>query len=222
MIQPADLSPIPGTEAPRDCPRLEALRGQLRDGHPDWWNAPVPSFGDPNAWLAIVGLAPGRKGANRTGRPFTGDFAGDLLYATLLKLGLAEGEYRASRDDGLQLRGAVILNAVKCLPPANKPLPKEVANCRPFMMAAIDALPNLRRFIALGRIAHDSVLRGLEVPLAKAKFAHGAKHVLSDGRLLIDSYHCSRQNVNTRRLTPEMFEKIFERALAQTSSTNRP
>ena len=216
MITPADLSPVPEAEAVRDCPlcpRLVVLREQLRDVHPDWWNAPVPAFGDRNAWLAIVGLAPGKHGANRTGRPFTGDFSGELLYGTLVKFGLAEGTYRASRDDGLRLKGAVILNAVKCLPPQNKTLPQEEANCRPFLMAAIDALPKLHTFIALGKVAHDSLCRSFGVPLARAKFAHGAEHGLPGERRLIDSYHCSRYNQNTRRLDAAMFEAVFERAL---------
>jgi uracil-DNA glycosylase family 4 len=217
FASPADLSPIPGAEAPRDCPlcpRLVAFRQQCRAEHPDWWNAPVPSFGDPEAWLAIVGLAPGKHGANRTGRPFTGDYAGELLYKTLLKYRLAKGQYRAARDDRLRLDGAVILNAVKCLPPGNKPLPIEEANCRPFLMAAIDALPELRAFIALGKVAHDNLCRGLGVPLTKAKFAHGAMHELPDGRMLVDSYHCSRYNQNIGRLNAAMFEAVFEKALA--------
>lgn len=216
FASPADLSPLPMTEAPRDCPlcpRLVALRHDCRIDHPTWWNAPVPSFGDPNAWLAIVGLAPGKHGANRTGRPFTGDFAGELLYATLARSGLAEGEYGASRDDGLRLNGAIILNTVKCLPPGNKTLPVEEANCRPFLMAAIEALPSLRTIIALGRIAHDSICRVFGLPLARTKFGHGALHPLPGGRLLIDSYHCSRYNQNTGRLDREMFERVFEKAI---------
>lgn len=216
FASPAERSPIPETEAPRDCPRcprLVALRKDVRKQHPDWWNAPVPSFGDPDAWLAIVGLAPGRRGANRTGRPFTGDFAGELLFSTLLKVGLAEGEYRADPADGLRLKGTIILNAVKCLPPGNRPTPGEQASCRPFLMAAVEALPNLHCFIALGKVAHDSLLKGLGMPPKHAKFAHGAEHELPDGGLLIDSYHCSRQNVNTRRLTPEMFEAVFDQAI---------
>ena len=173
----------------------------------------MPSFGDPDAWLAIVGLAPGRRGANRTGRPFTGDFAGEILFGTLVKAELAEGDYRANRDDGLRLKGAIILNAVKCLPPANRPEPRELANCRRFLMAAIGELPRLKCFVALGRIAHDSLIRGLGMRPADAGFKHGSVHKLPEGRLLIDSYHCSRQNVNTRRLTPAMFERVFERAL---------
>ncbi|MCL6684191.1 uracil-DNA glycosylase [Sphingomonas alba] len=215
-VQPADLSPIYDAEPSRDCPRcprLVGLRLQCRAEHPDWWNAPVPSFGDPNAWLAIVGLAPGKHGANRTGRPFTGDYAGDLLYATLEKFGLSEGRYGGSPDDGVRLKGAIILNAVKCLPPQNKTLPAEEASCRPFLMASIGALPKLTIFIALGKVAHDSLCRSFGVPLSKARFAHGAEHELPGGKRVLDSYHCSRYNQNTRRLTPAMFEQPFERAL---------
>src|ERR671916_845969 len=160
-------SPLPKAEAPRDCPlcpRLMAFREELRIEYPDWWNAPVRAFGDPQAWLGIVGLAPGKQGANRTGRPFTGDFAGDLLYATLLKFGLAEGEYRADPADGLRLRGAIILNAVKCLPPANKPLPEEIATCRNYFEAALAALPTVRILVALGQIAHVAAARALGLP----------------------------------------------------------
>ena len=217
FASPAELSPLPSTEAacncPR-CPRLVALREECRAEHPDWWNAPVPSFGDPEAWLAIVGLAPGKNGANRTGRPFTGDFAGDLLYSTLAKFGLSEGEYGATRDDGLRLKGAIILNTVKCLPPQNKTLPAEEANCRPFLVSAIDALPNLRTFVALGKVAHDGLCRIFGVPLAQARFGHGSVHKLPDDRLLIDSYHCSRYNQNTGRLNDAMFEAVFEKAVA--------
>jgi len=217
FASPADLSPIPNAEARRDCPlcpRLVALREQLRKTHPSWWNAPVPSFGDPDAWLAIVGLAPGRKGANRTGRPFTGDFAGKLLFSTLLKMGLAEGEYRADPTDSLRLKGTVILNAVKCLPPRNLPRAQEQANCRPFLTSAIAALPKVSHFIALGSVAHKNLLLGLGVPARQARFAHCAVHDLPGGRVLIDSYHCSQQNVNTRRLNAAMFEAVFEKALA--------
>ena len=216
MIQPADLSPVPNAEAPRDCPlcpRLVAFRHQCRTEHPDWWNAPVPAYGDPDAWLAIVGLAPGKQGANRTGRPFTGDFAGELLYATLLKFGLAEGQYAADPADGLKLKGAVILNAVKCLPPQNKTLPVEEANCRPYLTEGIASLPRLTTFIALGKVAHDSLCRTFGLQLARTRFAHGAEHALPGGRRLIDSYHCSRYNQNTRRLDAEMFETVFEQAL---------
>ena len=216
MLQPADLSPVSQAEAPRDCPlcpRLVALRMELRAEHPTWWNAPVPAFGDPQAWLAIVGLAPGKHGANRTGRPFTGDYAGDLLYATLAKFGVRTGEYAAVRGDGLNLHGAIILNAVKCLPPQNKTLPVEEANCRPFLMAAIDQLPMLTTLIALGKVAHDSLCRSFGVPLSAAKFAHGAAHPLPGGLTLFDSYHCSRYNQNTRRLDAAMFEAVFEKAV---------
>ena len=214
-MSPADRSPLPTAEAPRDCPRcprLVALRELCRADHPEWWNAPVPAFGDPQAWLAIIGLAPGKHGANRTGRPFTGDYAGELLYATLAKFGLSEGEYDADPGDGLRLKGTIILNAVKCLPPQNKTLPVEEANCRPFLIDAIARLPRLTTFLALGKVAHDSLCRTFAVPLASAKFAHGAVHELPGGKLLIDSYHCSRYNQNTRRLDAAMFEAVFAKA----------
>src|SRR5438876_2982492 len=213
---PADLSPIPEAEAPRNCPlcpRLVAFREELRDEHPGWWNAPVRVFGDPDAWLGIVGLAPGKHGANRTGRPFTGDFAGVLLYRTLLKYGLAEGVYEERVDDGLQLTGAVIVNAVRCLPPDNKPTPEEIATCRPFYARALDALPKVRVLVALGQIAHGSVVRTAGGRFGAYRFGHLAEHHLPDGRILIDSYHCSRYNQNTNRLTKAMFEQAFERAL---------
>ena len=216
IIQPADLSPIPEAEAPRDCPlcpRLVRFREECRAEHPDWWNAPVPAFGDRDAWLAIVGLAPGKKGANRTGRPFTGDFAGELLYATLLKFGLAHGAYRASPGDGLQLNGAVILNAVKCLPPANKPEPREIATCRHYLDASLAALTKIRVIVALGQIAHVAAARALGLPPSATRFGHGAEIMALDGRMLLSSYHCSRYNLNTRRLTSMMFESVFERAL---------
>ena len=184
----------------------------MRAEHPDWWNAPVPAFGDPQAWLAIIGLAPGMRGANRTGRPFTGDYAGDLLFSTLLKFGLAEGEYGGGPADGLRLKGAVILNAVKCLPPANKPLPTEVVTCGTnYLEPSVSALPNIRVVIALGQIAHGAAAKALG--LERTKFGHGAEAVAPDGRILLSSYHCSRQNTNTGRLTREMFESVFGRAL---------
>jgi uracil-DNA glycosylase family 4 len=215
FASPADLSPIPKAEAPRDCPlcpRLVRLREQLRGEHPDWWNAPVPAFGEADAWLAIVGLAPGRNGANRTGRPFTGDYSGEIFYSTLLKFGLAQGEYRGDREDGLRLKGTVVLNAVKCLPPANKPTPEEAATCGHYLEAALANLPNVRAVIALGQIAHVAAAKLLGL-WPKAKFAHGAEAVAPDGRVLLSTYHCSRQNTNTGRLTREMFEAVFERAL---------
>lgn len=213
---PLARSPVPSAEAPRDCPlcpRLVDFRHACRAEHPGWWNAPVPAFGDPAAWLAIIGLAPGKHGANRTGRPFTGDYAGDLLYATLAKFGLSHGSYDARADDGLRLEGAVILNAVKCLPPQNKTTPLEEANCRPYLVSGIASLPNLTTFIALGKVAHDSLCRTFELPLSRAKFAHGVEHQLPGGKRLIDSYHCSRYNQNTKRLDATMFEAVFERAL---------
>jgi uracil-DNA glycosylase family 4 len=216
-------SPVPEAEAPRDCPlcpRLVALRQELRGRHPDWWNAPVPAFGDRLAWLGILGLAPGLMGANRTGRPFTGDHAGILFYETLLKFGLAEGRYDARNDDGLTVTGCVVLNSVKCLPPQNKPLPEEVATCRRFYEASLALLPNVRVLVALGQIAHGAAVRAAGGRLSAYKFGHLAQHRLPDGRILIDSYHCSRYNQNTGRLTAAMFEAVFARALAVRSNTN--
>ncbi|MEH3038305.1 MAG: uracil-DNA glycosylase [Sphingomonas adhaesiva] len=210
-------SPIPASEPPRDCPlcpRLVAVRHALRAAHPDWWNAPVNAFGDPDAWLAIVGLAPGKQGANRTGRPFTGDYSGDLLFGTLARYGLAEGGYEGRPEDTLRLTGAVIINAVKCLPPENKPTTEEIRHCRPFLAGQAAALPNVRVFVALGQIAHQSTVKVMGGRLPKARFAHLAEHRMPDGRVLIDSYHCSRYNQNTGRLTPEMFAAVFARALA--------
>lgn len=211
------VSPIRDTEPPLDCPlcpRLVALRRALRAEHPGWWNAPVVAFGDAAAWLGIIGLAPGKHGANRTGRPFTGDDAGDLLFATLAKFGLSNGRYKGRLDDGLALTGAVIINSVKCLPPQNKPTPQEINTCRRFLSGQIAALPALRVFVALGRIAHDSFLRHRGLRLADHPFGHAASHDLGDGRVLIDSYHCSRYNTNTGRLTAVMFEDVFARAMA--------
>jgi len=209
-------SPLPQTEPPHDCPRcprLVDLRDACRAEHPDWWNAPVPAFGDPDARIAIIGLAPGKHGANRTGRPFTGDYAGDLLFATLAKFGLAEGSYMARPDDGLVLRDTIIVNSVKCLPPQNKPSPDEARNCRPFLAQAVAALSQARTFIALGQIAHQSAVKVLGGKLPKARFGHLAEHKMPDGRILIDSYHCSRYNQNTGRLTAGMFEAVFARAV---------
>jgi uracil-DNA glycosylase len=216
MFPETPASPVAAIEPPRDCPlcpRLVAFRETLRGEHPDWWNAPVHCFGDPDAWLAIVGLAPGMHGANRTGRPFTGDFAGVLLYETLLKFGLAEGAYEERADDSLHLSGAAIVNAVRCLPPQNKPTPQEIATCRPYYSLALDGLPRARVLVALGQIAHQTVVRSAGGKLSDHKFGHLAEHRLPDGRLLIDSYHCSRYNQNTNRLTAAMFEQVFERAL---------
>lgn len=209
-------SPVAAVEPPRDCPlcpRLVAFRQECRAEHPGWWNAPVPAMGDPDAWLGIVGLAPGKHGANRTGRPFTGDYAGELLFATLAKFGLAEGVYEARPDDGFRLRGVVILNSVKCLPPQNKLTPQEIATCRVFYQASLAAVPRVRVLVALGSIAHGSAVRTSGGRLAAHKFGHLAEHLLPDGRVLIDSYHCSRYNQNTRKLTAAMFESVFARAL---------
>ncbi|MGF1550094.1 MAG: uracil-DNA glycosylase [Sphingomonadaceae bacterium] len=224
IATPADISPVPEAEAPRDCalcPRLAAFREELRAEHPDWWNAPVPAFGDPDAWLGIVGLAPGKHGANRTGRPFTGDHAGHLLYETLIAHGLAAGDYDERIDDGLRLTGAVILNSVKCLPPQNKPRPEEVRACRTWFDAARAALPDLSVYVALGRIAHEAALRAFGLRLADHRFGHGAEHDLPGIGTLIDSYHCSRYNQNTGRLTPEMFDAVFARAVALSPSPRR-
>lgn len=195
------------------CPRLAAFREEQRAAHPDWHNAPVPDFGDREAWLAIVGLAPGLQGANRTGRPFTGDFAGALLYETLLKFGLAEGSYEARADDGLRLTGAIIVNAVRCVPPQNKPTPEEVRTCRRFLTPSLAALPNLKLVVALGQIAHQSAVKALGGKLPKCRFGHLAEHRMPSGITIIDSYHCSRYNQNTGRLTAAMFEDVFARAV---------
>lgn len=211
-------SPVPDLEAPRDCPlcpRLVGFREALREEHPGWWNAPVPHFGDPQAWLLLCGLAPGKQGANRTGRPFTGDYAGLLLYQTLLKFGLAEGAFAERPDDGLRLKGVAVVNSVKCVPPQNKPLPEEIETCsRAYFRPALAALPRARILVALGQIAHGAAVRAAGGRLAAFRFGHLAEHVLPDGRRLIDSYHCSRYNQNTGRLTAEMFEAVFARALA--------
>src|SRR6186713_2005775 len=190
------------------CPRLAEFRDQARAREPGWHNAPVASFGDPRARLLIVGLAPGMQGANRTGRPFTGDYAGDLLYATLLEYGFAKGTYQARPDDGLKLVDCRIANAVHCVPPQNKPLPAEINTCRQFLVKTIATMPKLRSIVALGRIAHDSTLKALGLRNSAAPFAHGAVHEAGTIRLY-DSYHCSRYNTNTRVLTPEMFRNVF-------------
>jgi uracil-DNA glycosylase len=211
----APTSPLPG-EPSRDCPfcpRLVAFRATNRAEKPQWFNAPVPGFGDPNGRLVIVGLAPGLQGANRTGRPFTGDYAGDLLYATLIEYGFATGTYEARPDDGLTLVDCRIANAVHCVPPQNKPVPAEIANCRPFLLAAIESMPRLGAIVALGRIAHESTVKALGLRAASAPFAHGAVHQAGRFRLY-DSYHCSRYNTNTGVLTPEMFRSVFAKVRA--------
>lgn len=193
------------------CPRLEAFRRDNRNLYPSFHNAPVPSFGPRDARLLIVGLAPGLKGANQTGRPFTGDYAGDLLYATLLKFGLAEGSYDRHAGDGLRLVDCRITNAVRCVPPQNKPTPQEITTCRDFLEEEIAALPRLRFILALGAIAHAAVVKVEGLPAARVRFGHGALHELPSGVMLADSYHCSRYNTNTGRLTAEMFEAVFAR-----------
>ena len=206
----------PQTEPPLDCPlcpRLVAFRHACQAEYPTWWNAPVQAFGDPHAWLAIVGLAPGKHGANRTGRPFTGDHAGLLLFETLEKFGLTTGVYDARIDDGFALKGAIIINAVKCLPPENKPTPEEIRTCRTFLDAQLGVLPNVRVVVALGASAHQSAVKVMGGRLPNAKFGHLNEHRRPDGRVLIDSYHCSRYNQNTGRLTRDMFEAVFERAV---------
>lgn len=205
---------MPETNPPHDCPRcprLVAFRHDNQRAYPDFFNAPVPTWGDKHPGLMIVGLAPGLKGANRTGRPFTGDFAGDLLYATLEKFGLATGHYQQRPDDGLELRNVLIANAVRCVPPQNKPTGDEIKTCRPFLGAAIEH-HRPRAFLALGRIAHDSLLSTLGEKRSKFAFGHGAEHQLSNGATLFDSYHCSRYNTNTGVLTTAMFEDVVARA----------
>jgi uracil-DNA glycosylase len=204
------------------CPRLATFRDSLRAAQPEWHNAPVPDFGALDARLLVVGLAPGLRGANRTGRPFTGDSAGVLLYETLIEFGFAAGAYGASIDDGLRLAACAITNAVRCVPPLNKPAPSEIESCRPFLAATIAALPDLCAIVALGRIAHVSVVRAFGLKPAAFPFAHGAEHLLVAGEtaqhrylagapaiLLADSYHCSRYNTNTGVLTQEMFRAVF-------------
>ena len=208
---------LAGLDAPaRDCalcPRLRAYRDENRSGNPEWFNAPVPSFGPLDAPLLIVGMAPGVRGANRTGRPFTGDYAGILLYETLLKFGLATGRYGASADDGLALVNSRITNAVRCVPPAKLPEPREVATCNRFLAAEIAAMPALRVVLGLGVLAHAAVLRASGLPASRMRFRHGELHTLPDGLTLANSYHVSRYNTSTRRLTTEMFESVVASVL---------
>ncbi|PLX36766.1 MAG: uracil-DNA glycosylase [Hyphomicrobiales bacterium] len=192
------------------CPRLVAFREKWRAAEPEWLNAPVPTFRGDNARLLIIGLAPGLRGANKTGRPFTGDYAGDLLYETLSRYGFANGRYAASPDDGLKLTGAAITNAVRCVPPENKPVGAEIAACRPFLIETMDSFPQLSAILALGRIAHDTLLTTFGLRKASYPFSHGGEHQISDKLRLFDSYHCSRYNTNTGRLTPEMFHSVFD------------
>ncbi len=206
-VSASETNPLPNCPL---CPRLAEFRQENIEKYPDWFNAPAPSFGPSNAKLLIVGLAPGLQGANRTGRPFTGDYAGDLLYGTLKKFGFSNGKYQARPDDGLKLQDAMITNAVRCVPPQNKPTGAEIKQCRPFLIRQIDALKSLRAILCLGRIAHQSTLAALEIRQKDAPFGHGARHFCDHREIAIfDSYHCSRYNTNTGRLTDEMFEAVF-------------
>lgn len=201
-------------EPPRDCPlcpRLVEYRRENEAANPGWFNGPAPSFGDPEARLLVVGLAPGRTGANRTGRPFTGDGAGVLLYETLIKLGLARGEYRADPNDGLELVDCMITNAVRCAPPGNKPTTSEENTCRPFLTDRIESLPRLKVILTLGDVSRRNVLKALGLKGSAAEAGHASEADLGKYRL-INSYHCSRLNTNTGRLTPAMFEDVFRRA----------
>jgi uracil-DNA glycosylase family 4 len=198
----------PGPDCPR-CPRLVAFRQQWREREPSWHNAPVPSFGPVGGRVLIVGLAPGLQGANRTGRPFTGDWAGDLLYATLEEFGFSRGKYAERPDDGLTLVDCRITNAVRCVPPENKPTPAEINTCRGFLKATIAEMPNLRAVVALGRVAHDSAVTALGVKKSAHAFTHGGTHEIG-AFTLFSSYHCSRYNTNTGVLTPKMFRAVFK------------
>ncbi len=195
------------------CPRLVAYRDANRAANPSWFNAPVPSFGLLEAGLLVVGLAPGVRGANRTGRPFTGDFAGMLLYRTLVKFGLAEGDYGADPSDGLTLRNIRVTNAVRCVPPGNLPTPAEIGACNPFLTAELAAMPHVRGVLALGGVSHKAVLRARGLRASHVPFQHGALHELPGGLAMADSYHVSRLNTNTGRLTTAMFEAVVERLI---------
>ncbi|MDX8392457.1 MAG: uracil-DNA glycosylase [Mariprofundaceae bacterium] len=199
----------------RDCPRLADFLDTVKAEHADYFAAPVPAFGDGTPHLLIVGLAPGMHGANRTGRPFTGDFAGILLYQTLFDLGLSNQPTSQSADDALQLNGVRITNAVKCLPPQNKPDTSEIKTCNSYLKNEIAALPENCKLLALGKIAHDAVLRAYDLKLSALKFANAAEHALPDGRTLFDSYHCSRYNQNTRRLSAAMFTSVLKQVCGQ-------
>ncbi len=204
-------APVAPPQPGRDCtlcPRLAAMRAANRAAWPDWFNAPVPSWGPPDAPIMVLGMAPGLRGANRTGRPFTGDHAGKLLYATLLSEGLATGIYEERPDDTLVLTGCRVTNAVRCVPPANLPEPSEVKQCNGFLRGEVAAMPDLRVILALGVLAHAALLRALGLKQSYCKFAHGAVHALPNGVWLADSYHVSRYNTSTRRLTAAMFEAV--------------
>lgn len=205
--------PLPASpEAPIDCTlcsRLLAYRRANQCAEPSWFNGAVPSFGSSDARLLIVGLAPGVKGANRTGRPFTGDYAGTLLYETLLTYGFARGRFEARIDDSLTLIDCMVTNAVRCVPPENKPTPAEINTCRSFLTARLAGMPKLKAIVVLGRVAHDSTLTALKLRKALHPFGHGNRHTISENLSLFDSFHCSRYNTNTGKLTPEMFHNVF-------------
>lgn len=219
-VEPSVLSYVePARDCPL-CPRLVTFRHESQEKYPKFYNGPVPSWipeavdgGADSVRLLVVGLAPGMKGANATGRPFTGDWAGDLLYATLAKFNFTEGVFAAHPDDGLKLKGCAITNAVRCVPPQNKPVGAEINTCRQFLTQTLEALPNLKVMVTLGKIAHDSLCRTLGERVAAHPFAHNSEHVMG-GYAVVSSYHCSRYNTNTRRLTPQMFEDVFARARA--------
>jgi len=216
---PKAKPPLPFAGPAKDCPlcpRLAAFRADNRSQFPDWFNGAVPAFGDLNASFLVVGLAPGLRGANRSGRPFTGDYAGELLYPSLLKFGRAKGTYGAESDDGLKLVDTRITNAVRCVPPENKPTPLEQKTCRPFLITEIEAMPQLRSILVLGRIAHDAVMSTLGMRKAAHPFAHGAQHRFGTNLSITDSYHCSRYNLNTGVLTEPMFHEALKRALSAT------
>ena len=220
MEKPSFAAASDGTKCDpdRDCPacsRLVAFREEHRQREPDWHNAPVETFSSPAPRLLVVGLAPGLRGANRTGRPFTGDYAGDLLYETLIDFGFASGHYEARPDDGLTLLGSAVTNAVRCVPPQNKPTGPEIRTCLPYLAATIENHEDLCVLVALGRIAHDATLSALGLRRAAFPFGHGARHEVGEGLVLFDSYHCSRYNTNTRRLTTEMFRNVFAAVRAE-------
>lgn len=213
------------TDPDRDCPlcpRLVGFREQYRRSEPDWFNAPVQTFGSLDARLLIVGLAPGLRGANSTGRPFTGDYAGDLLYQTLDRFGLSRGTYQARPDDGVELVDVAITNAVRCVPPQNKPVGAEIKACRPYLLNTIAAMKNLSAILVLGRIAHDTMLTALEMRRASYPFKHGGMHDVGNGVTIFDSYHCSRYNTNTGVLTTEMFEMVFAQIATYLAARDKP
>lgn len=219
---PTGHGPSPASDAPtRDCPlcpRLAAFRDANRAAHPDWHNAPVPDFGPADAPLLIIGLAPGMQGANRTGRPFTGDYAGDLLYETLLDFGLASGRYERRPDDGMRMTGCRIINAVRCVPPQNKPTPAEIKTCNAFLQRDMAGMSGVKSILALGSIAHDAVLTANGLKKSAFRFGHAAQHRLPNGITLTDSYHCSRYNTNTNRLTRDMFRAAMQLAKDATTA----